>query len=103
MHPALVFGIVIGGALVLWGGYEAVNTIYEWHQDRQEQKSYEEYVKAHAEKGRLVPVTLFENHDEDDEEDDEPLGVWQKRDSMHSQLRHRNNHSSSEEVKTLKV
>lgn len=98
MHPVLVFGIVLSGALVLWGGYEAVNTIYEWHHDRQEQKSYEEYVKAHAEKGRPVPVTVFENH-EDDDDDDEPLGVWQKRDSMHSQLRHRNNHSSAEEVR----
>lgn len=97
MHPVLVLGIVISGAIVIWGGYEAVNTLYEWHNDRQEQKSYEEYVKAHAEKGRLVPVTLFEN-DDDDDDDDQPLATWQKRDSMNSQseLRHRNINSSQE-------
>jgi hypothetical protein len=98
MHPVLVLGIVIGGALVFWGGYEAVNTLYEWHSDRQEQREYEEYVKAHAEKGRLVPVTLFENDDDDDDDDDEPLGVWKKRDSMNSnsELRHRHINSSQE-------
>ncbi|KAI8077144.1 hypothetical protein BDF21DRAFT_464329 [Thamnidium elegans] len=93
MHPVAVAVIVIGGVCVLWGGYEAINTLYEWHQDRKEEKAYEEYVKAHAEKGRCVPSTLFDQ--EEDEEDEEPLGLWKQRTS---ELRHRNVTSSQYEL-----
>lgn len=93
MHPAAVVVIILGTAFVLWGGYEAANTLYEWHQDRQEEKAYKEYCKAHSEKGRCVPSTLFEQDDDDDEEEDdnEPIGVWKQRTS---ELRHRNVASS---------
>ncbi|GAA5813427.1 hypothetical protein MFLAVUS_006905 [Mucor flavus] len=93
MHPAAIVFLAFGGVCVLWGGYEAINTLYEWHQDRKEEKAYEEYVKAHAEKGRCVPSTLFE--DDEEEEDEEPLGLWKQRTS---ELRHRNVTSSQYEL-----
>jgi hypothetical protein len=65
MHPAVVAVIVLGGVFVLWGGYEAVNTIYEWHNDRKEEREYEEYVKAHKEKYSHV----YMQEDDDDEDD----------------------------------
>ncbi|KAL9554215.1 hypothetical protein MBANPS3_002922 [Mucor bainieri] len=91
MHPVAVVAIVLGGVFVAWGGYEAFHTLYEWHQDRKEQREYEEYVRMHNEKSQYVPVPLFNNDDEEDEDDDEPLGIWkQKRDSLQSsELRQR--------------
>jgi hypothetical protein len=101
MHPVLVCLIVVGGVAVAWGAYEAADTLYEWYQDRKEQREYEEYVRMHAEKGRAVPVTTyFENEDDEEEEDNEPLAIWKrKRDSLNStsELRHRNNVLSQEE------
>jgi hypothetical protein len=94
MHPAVVVVIVLGGVFVSWGAYEAINTLYEWHNDRKEQREYEEYVRMHAEKSRSgVPVNTYQ--EESDEEDNYPLGFWkQKRDSLNSsrsELRRRNN------------
>ncbi|KAK4516472.1 uncharacterized protein ATC70_011444 [Mucor velutinosus] len=102
MHPIAVIAIIVGGAFVFWGGYEAVNTLYEWHQDRKEQREYEEYVRMYNEKSQYVPVPLFNNdedEDEDEDEDNEPLGIWkQKRDSLRSsELRQRKPNSNNEE------
>lgn len=102
MHPVAVIAIIMGGVFVCWGGYEAFNTLYEWHQDRKEQREYEEYVRMHNEKSQYVPVPLFNNEDEDEEEDDdnEPLSIWkQKRDSLQtSELRQRKHSSIDKEV-----
>lgn len=102
MHPAAVIAIILGGAFVFWGGYEAVNTLYEWHNDRKEQREYEEYVRMHNEKNQYIPVTIFhdDESDNDDDDDDEPLGIWkQKRDSLQSsELRQRRNNTIIEEV-----
>jgi hypothetical protein len=87
MHPAAIFAIILGGAIICYGGYEAIHTLYEWHNDRKEQKEYEEYIRMHTEKGRAMSVTVFQTEDDDD--DDEPLAIWkQKRDSI-SELRRR--------------
>lgn len=100
MHPIAVIAIIVGGAFVFWGGYEAVNTLYEWHQDRKEQREYEEYVRMHNEKNQYVPVTIFNNEEEEEDDDDEPLGIWkQKRDSLQSsELRQRKHNTIIEEV-----
>lgn len=103
MHPGLVLAIVVGGVFVAWGGYEAIHTLYEWHQDRKEQREYEEYVRMHNEKSQYVPVPLFNNEDDDEEEEDddnEPLGIWkQKRDSLKSsELRQRKPNTINQEV-----
>ncbi|KAI8987391.1 hypothetical protein BDF20DRAFT_832333 [Mycotypha africana] len=80
MHPLAVFAIALGGAIIIYGGYEAINTLYEWHNDRKEQREYEEYVRMHSEKhGGLVPVTIFENESDNDSDDDEPLAFWKKK------------------------
>ncbi|KAL7333249.1 hypothetical protein PS15p_202174 [Mucor circinelloides] len=99
MHPIAVIAIIVGGAFVFWGGYEAVNTLYEWHQDRKEQREYEEYVRMHNEKNQYVPVTIFNNEEEEEDDDDEPLGTWkQKRDSLQSsELRQRKHNTIIEE------
>lgn len=101
MHPLAVFGgLVIGGVILCWGGYEAIHTIYEWHNDRKEEREYKEYVRMHAEKGRFSGAPMFEECDDTDTEDNEPLGNWkQKRASTNSQteLRHRNISSSQNE------
>ncbi|GAN03962.1 hypothetical protein MAM1_0052c03418 [Mucor ambiguus] len=91
MHPVAVIAIIVGGVFVVWGGYEAVNTLYEWHQDRKEQREYEEYVRMHNEKSQYVPVPLFDDEDDEEGDDNEPLGIWkQKRDSLQSsELRQR--------------
>ncbi|KAI8885514.1 hypothetical protein K501DRAFT_331834 [Backusella circina FSU 941] len=78
MHPALVAIIALGGVFVLWGGYEAVSTIYEWHNDRKEEREYEEYVKAHKEKYSYIYL-----QEDDDEEDNEPLELLNDTDLRH--------------------
>lgn len=100
MHPAAVIAIILGGAFVFWGGYEAVNTLYEWHNDRKEQREYEEYVRMHNEKNQYIPVTILHDDESDNDDDDEPLGIWkQKRDSLQSsELRQRRNNTIIEEV-----
>lgn len=100
MHPLAIAGIVLGGVFLCWGGYEAIQTIYEWHNDRKEEREYKEYVRMHAEKGRFSGVPMFEEGDDSDPEDNEPLGHWQqKRASINSQseLRQRNISSSHAE------
>ncbi|OBZ90309.1 hypothetical protein A0J61_01661 [Choanephora cucurbitarum] len=68
LHPVAICVIAVSGLFVLWGGYEAYQTIREWQHDRQEQKDYEEYIRRHNEKNRDgVPNTLFENSDDDDD------------------------------------
>ncbi|RCI05286.1 hypothetical protein CU098_005886 [Rhizopus stolonifer] len=93
MHPIAVAAIVVSGLIVIWGGYEAVNTLYEWRRDRQEQREYEEYVRMHTEKSRHVPVTVFENEDDDDD-DNKPLSIWKEKDY---ELRHRRQFEDEEQ------
>jgi hypothetical protein len=101
MHPAVVVVIVLGGVFVSWGAYEAIHTLYEWHNDRKEQREYEEYVRVHAEKSRGSD-DIYQSEEEDD--DDKPLGFWkQRRDSLNhsrSELRrrHTNPFSDMEQV-----
>ncbi|KAI8639277.1 hypothetical protein BD408DRAFT_484954 [Parasitella parasitica] len=101
MHPVAFAAIIVGGALVLWSGYEAVNAINEWRNVRKEKREYEEYVKMHNEKNQCTPVTVFNNDESEDEEDDddEPLGMWKdKRNSLQaSELRQRKNPNITKE------
>lgn len=107
MHPLVVIAIGLGGVFVLWGAYEAADTLYEWYRDRQEEREYEEYVRMHQEKGRQVPVFEQNSDEEEEEEDNQPLGIWkQKRDSLNSlnEFRHRSVFSSQQqEVNTLNI
>lgn len=77
MHPAAVpLIVVLGGVFISWGTYEAIRKLYELYNNNKEQREYEEYVRAHAEKSQSdgVPVNRA-----DVDDDNEPLNLWEQR------------------------
>lgn len=93
MHPVAVVGIIVGGVVFLWGGYEISAHLLDWISCRREQRLYEEYLRHYDtnEKDAL----LSEKSDEDD--DDKPLS------ESSSYLRRRRNVSFRVKERNLKL
>jgi hypothetical protein len=74
MHPAAIVGIIVGGIVCIWGGYEVGTHVLDWISCRREQRYYEQYIKDYQEKQALLQQQQeLEDEDEDDEEDNRPL------------------------------
>ncbi|KAI8150277.1 hypothetical protein BJV82DRAFT_15455 [Fennellomyces sp. T-0311] len=66
MHPAVFAAIVVGGVIVLWGGYEFASRLID---EREERRQYDEYVRRHHrdfEKSHLTDDSSEFSNDDDD-------------------------------------
>ncbi|KAI8884945.1 hypothetical protein K501DRAFT_332253 [Backusella circina FSU 941] len=84
-HPLVLGAIVVGGVVVLWGGYEIASKIYREHRDREE---YQEYIREYNNREKFS----------DNDDDDEPLINTIRRGSNNG-LRNRRRFSASSDDK----
>jgi thiaminase len=84
-HPIVVGAIVLGGVVVLWGGYEIASKLYREHQEREE---YQEYIRTYNNREKFS----------DNDDDDEPLINTVRRESNNG-LRNRRRFSASSDDK----
>ncbi|KAL0083041.1 hypothetical protein J3Q64DRAFT_1156648 [Phycomyces blakesleeanus] len=76
MHPALIFGLVVCGTIVIYEGVKLTNHLYERYS---EQSDYYEHVRTFNEKRRSGRPHSPPYDDNDDDEDDEVLqSAWNR-------------------------
>jgi hypothetical protein len=73
MHPVAVVGIIVGGVVCLWGGYEIGTHLLDWISCRREQRLYEEYVRHYETNEKEGLLSTEKSDDDDDDDDDKPL------------------------------
>ncbi|KAI8343959.1 hypothetical protein BC941DRAFT_407412 [Chlamydoabsidia padenii] len=64
MHPAAIVGIIVGGIVCIWGGYEFGTHLLDWVSYRREQRYYEEYIRQYKTDEKQV-LLVYEDSDDD--------------------------------------